>query len=64
MVAMHFKDARMQIKDKITINSPLVQSLIFYGQSKQGWGPKLYGLLEDGRVEEFVDCHTLTAEEA
>ena len=52
------------IKDKVTINSALVQSLIFYEQSRRGWGPKLLGLFEDGRVEEFVDCHTLTAEEA
>ena len=45
-------------------NSSLYQSLIFYEQSVRGWGPKLYGLLEDGRVEEYVDCHTLTPEEA
>ena len=52
------------IKDKFHINTPLVQSLIFHEQSKRGWGPKLFGLFENGRVEEFVDCHTLRAEEA
>ena len=46
------------------LNSSLHQALIFYEQSVRGWGPKLYGLLEDGRVEEYVDCHTLTPEEA
>lgn len=46
------------------INSQLVQSLIFYEQAKRGWGPKLYGLFEGGRIEEFIDCHTLKAEEA
>ena len=51
-------------KDLIHINSPMIQSLIFHEQSSRGWGPKLYGLMDDGRVEEFVDCHTLTAEEA
>ena len=53
-----------KFKKKVAINSPLVQSLIFYEQSKRGWGPKLFGLFENGRVEELVDCHTLTAEEA
>lgn len=53
-----------QAKELASINSPLVQSLIFYEQSVRGWGPKLYGLFEGGRVEEFVDCHTLTPEEA
>ena len=52
------------IKEKLEINSPWIQSLIFYEQSHRGWGPKLLGLFEDGRVEEFVDCHTLRAEEA
>lgn len=49
---------------KLKINSPLVQSLIFYEQSRRGWGPKLFGLFENGRVEEFVDSHTLTGAEA
>ena len=48
----------------VKVNSPLVQSLIFYEQSKRGWGPKLYGLMDDGRIEEFVQCHTLKQEEA
>ena len=51
-------------KDVLTINSPLVQSLIFYEQSKRGWGPKLYGLLDNIRIEEFVECHTLRHTEA
>ena len=46
------------------LNSSLHQALIFYEQSVRGWGPKLYGLFDNGRVEEYVDCHTLTAEEA
>lgn len=49
---------------EIGINSPWVQSLIFYEHSRCGWGPKLYGLFEEGRVEEFVECHCLTAAEA
>lgn len=48
----------------IHLNSPLVQGLISYELSRRGWGPKLFGLFDDGRVEEFLDCHTLTAEEA
>ena len=46
------------------VNKPLVQSLIFYEMSKRAWGPKLYGLFEGGRIEEMVDCHTLTPGEA
>lgn len=42
-----------------TINSPLVQSLISHEMSSRGWGPVLYGLLDDVRVEEFVDGETL-----
>lgn len=46
------------------VNEPMVQSLIFHELSERGWGPKLYGLFEGGRVEEMIDCHTLTGEEA
>ena len=45
-------------------NSSMIQSLIFYEMSKRAWGPKLYGLFEGGRIEEMVDCHTLTPDEA
>ena len=45
-------------------NSSTIQSLIFYEMSKRAWGPKLYGLIEAGRIEEMVDCHTLTPGEA
>lgn len=41
------------------MNPPLIQSLIFFELSNRGWGPKLHGLLEDGRVEEYIDCDTL-----
>lgn len=46
------------------LNSPMVQSVIFYEQSKRGWGPKLYGLFDGGRIEEFIECRTLQYEEA
>ena len=52
------------VQEIVQTNSPMVQSLIFYEQARRGWGPSLYGLLEDGRIEEFVDCHTLKQEEA
>ena len=52
------------VDEMLKINSPLIQSLIFYELSKLAWGPKLYGLFENGRVEEFVNCHTLSHEEA
>ena len=45
------------------VNSPMTQSLIAHELSTRGWGPKVYGLLEDGRIEEFVDAHDLRPEE-
>ena len=53
-----------QAAELSSINSCLVQSIIFHEQSTRGWGPKLYGLFDGGRIEEFIDCHTLTAQEA
>ena len=47
-----------------SVNSPLTQSLISYEVSKRGWGPKLYGLFDDGRIEECVDGRLLSASEA
>ena len=46
------------------VNSPLVQSLISHEVSKRGWGPKLYGLFDSGRIEEYVDSRVLLASEA
>lgn len=46
------------------MNTPLIQGIIAYEQSCRKWGPKLFGLFNEGRIEEFIDCHTLTAEEA
>ena len=46
------------------LNSPIAQGLIFFKLSENKWGPKLYGIFEHGRIEEYVDCHTLTGSEA
>ena len=53
-----------QAKELVEINSPMIQSLIFHEQSARGWGPKLYGLMDNGRIEEFVEGRTLQPEEA
>lgn len=45
-------------------NSETAEALIFYEQSKQDLGPHLYGVFPGGRVEEFIESHTLTPEEA
>lgn len=50
--------------EPLRVNSPLVQELILYGQAKRGWGPNLYGVFDNGRIEELINCHTLTHEEA
>lgn len=39
------------------------QLLIFYELSKRGIGPKLLGVFEGGRIEEFIPSHTLTPKE-
>lgn len=47
-----------------SLMSPLSwQLLIFYELSKRGIGPKLLGVFEGGRIEEFISSHTLTPEE-
>lgn len=47
------------------INSPFIQTYLFSELSNRGWGPKLYGILDEpfGRIEEFIDSHTLGHEE-
>lgn len=48
----------------VQLRSPLFQSLIAYEYARLGWGPKLYGLLDCVRIEEYVGSHTLTYDEA
>lgn len=45
-------------------NSETDEVLIIFLNSKLSWGPQLYGVFEGGRVEEFVESHTLTHAEA
>lgn len=46
------------------LKSPLSwQLLIFHELSKLGVGPKLLGVFEEGRIEEFIPSHTLRAAE-
>ena len=46
------------------VNPPLVQSVIFYEFSRLKWGPRMFGIFENGRLEEFLDCRTLTQRES
>ena len=39
-------------------------SCFAYEMGRRGWGLRVYGLFRGGRVEEFVDSHTLTPAEA
>lgn len=50
--------------EKYLKNTETDEVLIFYENSRTGWGPKLYGVFEGGRVEEYIDSHTLSPEEA
>lgn len=40
------------------------QLIVAHHMSITGLGPKLYGIFDDGRVEEFIDGHTLKPEDA
>ena len=46
------------------INTEVTEVMIFYHLSVTGIGPKLYGVFSGGRVEEYIEGHTLTPEEA
>lgn len=39
------------------------QAIVCWEMGRRGWGPKAYGFFDGGRLEEFIDSHTLTAEE-
>lgn len=51
------------IEDDIVTNET-EEALILFEQSRRGNGPKLHGLIKGGRIEEFIESHTLTAEES
>lgn len=40
------------------------ETLVAFEAGRKGWGPKLYGTFEGGRVEEYVQAHPLTPVEA
>lgn len=52
------------LADAFQINPPSTHLLISYELSRRGWGPKLYAAMENGRIEEYIDCHTLDPAEA
>lgn len=49
------------LDDEVPVNSPLKQSIISYEMSKRHWGPRLFGVTDNTRIEEYIDCDTLTA---
>ena len=50
--------------DSPTNLSSSEQALVYYEMGRRGWGPKLYGVFKGGRLEEWIDAHTMTPEEA
>ena len=52
------------MEDVLPMNAPSTQLLISYELSRRAWGPKLFGAMENGRIEEYVDSHTLKPAEA
>ena len=44
-------------------NNPLEETIIVYQLSKKGYGPKLYGIFNGGRLDEYIPSHTLKHEE-
>ena len=59
-----FGDDKRALSKDLPMSSEVEESLIFYTQSKNLNGPKLYGIFPGGRVEEFISSHCLTHEEA
>jgi len=53
-----------EMKSQMPMNSEVVEAIIFQNQSRTGFGPKLYGVIPGGRIEEYIPSHTLTHEEA
>ena len=51
---------------KMLAKQPNVEKevLMFHLIALQGVGPKLLGIFEGGRIEEYLDCHILSREEA
>lgn len=47
-----------------TTLSATEQALVYYEMGRRGWGPKVYGIFPGGRLEEYIDAHPLTADEA
>ncbi|KAM0717098.1 hypothetical protein Q7P37_006950 [Cladosporium fusiforme] len=39
------------------------QAIVYWEMSRRGWGPRVYGFFAGGRLEEYIDSHTLTAAE-
>ncbi|KAK4560837.1 hypothetical protein LTR86_005417 [Recurvomyces mirabilis] len=48
--------------DSITL-SATDQLIVFWEMGPRDWGHKLYGFFDGGRLEEYIDAHTLTASE-
>ena len=40
------------------------QAIVHWEMSRRGWGPKIFGFFSGGRLEEYIDSHTLTAAES
>ena len=50
-------------QQEIGMMSEAEQALLFHELSNRGWGPRLYGVSNGCRVEQFIPSHTLTPED-
>ena len=46
-----------------TVNNETQETLIFYESGRAGRAPQIYGVFAGGRIEEFIDGHTMREEE-
>ena len=46
------------------IREPFIQSLVAYEYARRGWGPRTFGILDEVRIEEYVESETLNPENA
>ena len=56
----HHKDPR----ESSASLSAAEQAVVYYEMGRRGWGPRVYGLFQGGRLEEFIDSHPLSAAES
>ena len=51
------------IRQQALVGSETAETLIFYESGRSGRAPLIYGIFAGGRIEEFIDGHTMSPDE-